>query len=140
MKIQFKKKRLYFNLILGVIWITLGLFSLFEDDKRRWTDYIYIVLGIFYIIHFIYDYVNQYLIIENETIKKNILYGFGKKLKLNEIIAIKEFAGDYTLKTDTATLTINTNLIDKTSLSQLKSLLENLNLSADNTPFKTIES
>ena len=47
--------------------------------KSRWTDYGYLVIGILYVGHYLYDLKNQYLTIENGTIRKNGLYGFGKK-------------------------------------------------------------
>ena len=100
MKIKFKKKRLRVNLILGIVWIILGTLNLLTDDKIRWTDYGYLVIGILYVGHYFYDLKNQYLTIENGTIRKNGLYGYWKKINLNEINWIKKFAGDYILKTD----------------------------------------
>ena len=101
MKIKFKKKRLRVNLILGIVWIVLGTLSIVTDDKIRWTDYGYLVIGIpLYVGHYLYDLKNQYLTIENGTIRKNGLYGYWKKINLNEINWIKKFAGDYTLKTE----------------------------------------
>ena len=135
MKIKFKKKRLITNLVLGIVWIILGTLSIVTDDKIRWTDYGYLVIGILYVGHYLYDLTNQYLTIENGTIRKNGLYGFGKKLNLNEINWIKKFAGDYTLKTEQRELKINTELIDKVSLTELNKILAELNLPPEKTPF-----
>jgi len=135
MKIRFKKKRLYANLIIGIVWTGLGVFNVLEDDNLRWSDYGYLVIGLLYVGHYLYDLTNQYLTIESGTIRKNGLYGFGKKINLNEINWIKKFAGDYTLKTETKELKINTELIDKNSLTDLNCILEKLNLPADKTPF-----
>ena len=135
MKIKFKKKRLYINLILGLVWLALGILNLTEDDKIRWTDYGYLVAGILYIGHYLYDLTNQYLTIENGTIRKNGLYGFGKRINLNEINWIKKFARDYTLKTHQRELKINTELIDKDSLTELNKILAELNLPPEKTPF-----
>ena len=135
MKIKFKKKRLRVNLILGIVWIGIGTLSIVTDDEIRWTDYGYLVIGILYVGHYLYDLKNQYLTIENGTIRKNGLYGFGKKLTLNQIKWIKKFAGDYTLKTEQKELKINTELIDKDSLTELNKILAELNLPAEKTPF-----
>lgn len=81
----------------------------------------------FYIGYYLYDLTNQYLTIENGTIRKNGLYGLGKKLNLDEINWIKKFAGDYTLKTKKGDLKINTELIDKDSLYELNKILAGLN-------------
>ena len=131
MKIKFKKKRLRVNLILGIVWIILGTLSIVTDDKIRWTDYGYLVIGILYVGHYLYDLKNQYLTIENGTIRKNGLYGYWKKINLNEINWIKKFAGDYTLKTEKKELKINTELIDENSLTELNKILAELNLPSE---------
>lgn len=135
MKIRFKKKRLRVNLILGIVWIGLGTLSIVIDDEIRWTDYGYLVIGMLYIGHYLYDLTNQYLTIENGTIRKNGLYGLGKKLNLDEINWIKKFGEDYTLKTKKKDLKINTELIDKDSLNELNKILAGLKLPPEKTPF-----
>ena len=135
MKIKLKKKRLITNLIFGIFWIVLGIFCLLEDDNLRWSDYGYLIIGILYVGHYLYDLKNQYLTIENGTIRKNGLYGFRKKINLNEINLIKKFAGDYTLKTKEKELKINTGLIDKDSLIELNKILTELNLPSEKKPF-----
>jgi hypothetical protein len=122
MKIRFKKKRLYINLILGLVWTGLGVFSLLEDESLRWTDHGYLVVGILYIGHYLYDLNNQYLTIENGSIRKNILYGFRKKINLNEIYRIEKYAGDYILRTLTKELKINTELIEEKSLKYFEKI------------------
>jgi hypothetical protein len=131
MKIKFKKKRLYINLMFGIVWIGLGIFSLLEDESERWFDYGYLLAGILYLRHYLYDLNNQYLTIENGTIRKNALFGFRKKIELNDINSIKKFAGDYTLKTETKELKINTELIDEKSLAELNKILVELDLSPE---------
>ena len=128
MKIRFKKKRLYINLILGLVWTGLGVFSLLEDESLRWTDYVNLVLGILYLAHYVYDLYNQYLTIENGSIRKNILYGVRKKINLNEIYRIEKYAGDYILRTLTKELKINIAFIEEKSLVELNGILKKLNL------------
>ena len=128
MKIRFKKKRLYINLILGLVWIGLGVFSLFEDENLRWTDYGSLLVGILYLGHYLYDLNNQYLTIKNGSIRKNVLYGFGKKINVNEINRIEKYAGDYILRTVEKELKINTELIEEKSLVEFNEILKKLNL------------
>ena len=135
MKIKFKKKRLLANLVLGLVWIGFGVFNVWEAETNHWSDYGYLVIGIVYLAYYLYELTNPYLTIVNGTIQKNGLYAFRKKLKLNDINWIKKFAGDYTLKTEQEVLKINTDLIDNDSLSELNTILAELNLSADKTPF-----
>jgi hypothetical protein len=128
MKIRFKKKRLYINLILGLLWIGIVVFSLLEDASLRWTDYGYLVAGIVYLGHYLYDINNQYLTIENGSIRKNVLYGFGKKINVNEINRIEKYGGDYIIRTLEKELKINTGLIEEKSLEEFNEILKKLNL------------
>lgn len=135
MKIKFKKRRIYGNLILGFVWVGIGVLNFFEDDNIRWSNTIYLVLGIVYVGHFLSDLRNQYLTVENGTIRKNILYGFGKKINLNQVNSIEQASGKYTLITKTNKLKINIELIEEKSLIELKKILENLNVPMERTPF-----
>jgi len=138
MKIRFKKKRLYANLVLGILWTAIGIFNVLEDDNLHFMDFAYSVIGILYLLHFIYDFNDQYLTIENGTIRKNALYGYRKKIDLSEICLIKNSGGDYIIKTEHQKLKINPELIEKKSLDALTNFLGKLNLSSDKTPFANI--
>jgi hypothetical protein len=138
MKIEFKKKKNYLYLGLGILWLILGGVNFFGENEIRWTDYGYILAGCLYIGQYLWDFKNSYLIVENGFIKKNSI--LGKKINLNEIIWIKKFAGDYTLKTEKEELKINTELIEEKSLSELNELLDKLNLPSDKTPFRELKN
>jgi hypothetical protein len=135
LKIKFRKKRLRTNLIIGSVWVGLGLLSVVFADGLRWTDYGYFFVGLLYLGHYLYDRINHYLTIENGTLRKNALYGFGKRVSLAEIYWIKKFAGDYILKTPQREVTIDTRLIDEDSLMELDRVLAELDLPPDKTPF-----
>ena len=135
MKIKLKRTRLYTNLIFGLIWMILGMTILLTKDTYQWTDFGYVVVAVLYIGHFLYDLRNQYLIVENGTIRKNGLYEFRKKINLNDIHTIKLFAGVYTLKSIKKELKIDTTFIDIDSLGELNKLLKELNLEPGKTPW-----
>ena len=134
MKIRYKKKRLRINFLIVIAWGILFVLTAFFISQRRWTDYVNIVLFFFYTINFIYEYKNQYLTIADDTITENLLFQT-KKMNLNEITQIKNFAGDYILKTSQKELIINTQIIYPDSLIDLNAVLEQLELPADRTPF-----
>ena len=133
MKIRYTKKRLRANLILGLLWLALGLakglFSVFDD----WTDFFFFGMAILYLGQYLNEWQNQYLSIDQDQIKVN--YPFGKKINLSDINRIKKFAGDYIIKTDKKELTINTQIIDRESLNDLNEVLAKLDLPPDKTPF-----
>jgi len=133
MKVRYKKKKMRFNLIYGIIWAVFGLLSLNYGEENEWTDYVFILMAVLYLGQYFYEWRNQYLTIDSEFIKVNS--SFGKKIRLSEISWIKKFAGDYILKTATKELTINTQIIDKVSLNELNEILAKLELPSDKTPF-----
>ncbi len=126
MKIRYKKKRLLFNLAIGVAWLILGILGNNLKETVRWMDYGFVFISFLFIATYLYESTQQYITIKNGFIQINQL--FGKKMKLDEIKSIRKFAGDYILETDTSKLTINTNLIEEESLSNLDSVLSELNV------------
>lgn len=125
MKIRFKRKRLNYYLIFGMIWLILGTAAVVLDSHNIFS-YGYIIIGILFFGTYLFENSKQYLTIENGTISKNHL--IPKTVNLNEIEGVKKFAGEYTLKTHKTELKINTELIEENSLTKLDAVLENLNL------------
>lgn len=126
MKIRYKKKRLKFYLIMTILWLIFVVFNLISNDFGEWTAYTWLGISVMYIAIYSFDYFNQYLTIQNNVIKENHL--FGKKINLNEMKRIKKFAGDYILQTEKTELTINTQIIDQNSLTELNAELKKLNV------------
>lgn len=126
MKIAYKKRHLNVNLILGLVWLVFFFVKVFAEEELNWIDYGWIIISAMYLGMYVYQKSYKYLTIENGVIKVN--GWFGKKVTLNDIKRIKKFAGDYILKTDNKELTINTQIIDPASLSELNAELEKLDV------------
>ena len=92
------------------------------------------MIGLLYIGHYLHDRTRQYLTIEKEAIRKNGLYGFGKKINLKDVYWIRKIAGDYTLKTRQGDLKINADLIEEESPAELDRVLGELDLPPEKTP------
>ncbi|OBX24356.1 MULTISPECIES: hypothetical protein [Bizionia] len=120
--INYTKKRLYIHLILGVFWLTLGTFIIWENTEFRWYNLGFIVAGALYLAQFIWDISYQYINITDTYIRKNNL--FVKKLLLKDISQIEKLVGGYMLKTKQKELTIKSHLIDKNSLIELEFFLD----------------
>ena len=129
MIIRFTRKRTVFFLILGLLWLAIGMGSFlafhFEGVERVFYVF-FIAFAFLNTLFYLTQYFNQYLTLKNNFIIQN--FPFGKKINLSEIKEIKRFAGDYQLKKDQTTLTINTTIIAKDSLKKLTVALEELNL------------
>lgn len=126
MKIRFKKRQVYLNLFLGIIWSVNAILQTVINEDPSWYDYIWYPLAVIYLILFYFQIKEKYLSIENGMIKKN--RPFGDKMNLNEIIRIKDFAGQYILTSEFQDMKINNNLIDERSQNDLKAELKKLNV------------
>lgn len=79
MKIKFKKKRLRYNLNIGILMTCLGSAYFIFDASPMISGYLYLAAGLSMTFQYLYDVKHQYLIIENGIIKKNKLYSLKKK-------------------------------------------------------------
>lgn len=122
MKILYSKKRRKYDLFQGLFWILIGILGVFFSEKNNILFYLYIPMGFIYL--YLYIKVKYCLTIENNIIKQN--YIFGKKIDLSEIISIEHYAGEYILRTKKRKLKITIDLIEKSSLVDLKGELKKL--------------
>ena len=122
MKILYSKKRRKYDLFQGLFWILIGILGVFFSEKNNILFYLYTPMGFIYL--YLYIKVKYYLTIENNIIKQN--YIFGKKIELSEIISIEHYAGEYILRTKKRKLKITIDLIEKSSLVDLKGELKKL--------------
>ena len=135
MKIKYKKKKLFFDLLSGLFWTGMAIDGIVGNENVRWTKYVMLLLGLVYLTTFIFKTTQQYLTIENGTIQLNEMLGSIQKINLDEIIQIIEFDGDYILITENKKMKVNTEEIDTKSLMDLKNILGKLVLPQDKTPF-----
>lgn len=128
-KIRYSKERLRINLRMGIFFISIGIILvLLSYLTGEWKEISIKSVGvgqfgagIFMIILYYFENRKQYLTMENGELTKNTL--FPKKIKLNQIKSIREFAGDLKLITDKNEIVIDTQIIDPNSLVELKNEL-----------------
>ena len=126
MKIKYKKEPLIVYLTAGFFWFMFFYVILFEKEELRSLDYGWIVMSLIYLGIFFYRKKYSYVTIKNDSIRVN--GPLGKELKLTDIKRIKKFVGDYILKTDQKEIIINTQIIDSSSLKELDTELEKLDV------------
>jgi hypothetical protein len=124
MKILYSKKKRKYDLFQGIFWILLFAIGVLFSDRKNVFFYLNLIMGLVHI--YLYLKVKYYLIIENDVLKQN--YIFGKKMELSEIKSIKHFAGEYILRTDTRKMRIDIGSIDQSSLLDLKGELKKLDV------------
>jgi len=115
-----------FNLFFGLFWLASAIIQILISEKIKEIHYYWFVISGIYLAVYFYQNREKYLTIENGIITQN--WPFGKKMNLNEIKQIRHFAGEYILKSESQKMTINIQLIEKNSLSDLKAELEKLSV------------
>ena len=83
MKFSYSNKRLYINLVLGILWTIIGTSYFFDKENMRWNHYLFIVLGMLYLTMFGYEYSKKYFEISNDKIKLFTIPN--KEINLSEI-------------------------------------------------------
>ncbi|WHF52123.1 hypothetical protein QGN23_02330 [Chryseobacterium gotjawalense] len=122
----FSNKRLFTNLVLGILWLGIGISYFFEqDDKLRYKPYVVSVLGILYISLFLFEFKQKYFEITKDKIKIKSIPS--KEINLNEVTEVKYYADDYTFKTPIKSLKIVKSQINKKQLPEFENFFNNLN-------------
>jgi len=119
---------------MGIFFVSIGIILvMLSFITSEWKEISLASIGIGQIgagivMFIIYYFENrkQYLTLKNGELIKNSL--FPKKIKLAEIISIKEFAGDLKLITQNTEFIIDTQIVEPNSLEELKNELKNCNL------------
>lgn len=126
MKIQYKKRRVRTNLVLALVWLGFSIIYLLIDNaENSWIQYGWLIISLGYFALYAYQHHYQYAALVNGALKVNDPF-VGKKINLSDIRKIRYFAGDYIVKGEDKELTINTEIIDPDSLTELVAELEKL--------------
>jgi len=132
-KIRYSKERLRSNLRMGIFFVTIGIILVLLSFIIKWEEISLASIGIGQIlagipmfILYYFEKKKQYLTLKSGELIKNTL--FPKKIKLNEVKSIREFAGDLKLITEKNEFIIDTQIVEPTSLLKLKNELKNYNL------------
>ncbi|WP_313032262.1 hypothetical protein [Soonwooa sp.] len=124
MKFSYSNKRLYINLVLGILWTIIGTSYFFDKENMRWNHYLFIVLGMLYLTMFGYEYSKKYFEISNDKIKLFTIPN--KEINLSEIKEVKYYADDYTFKTPKKSLKIVKSQINKKQLPEFENFFNDL--------------
>lgn len=112
------------NLVFGLVWLVWFLVSMITKAEIGWIDYGWMVISGLYLALYYHQRKNKYISIEDGIIKKN--EWFGKKLRISEVKEIREFAGNYIIKTDEKELVVNTDIINPDEIPELIEALKQL--------------
>ncbi len=121
--IPFKYKGIRLNRFLAIAFIVVSAIGFFNTPDNYIFNYGYLFFGVGYIYLYFFMYSKAGLLIKNGVINVQPL---GKRIVINEITEFKKFAGDYTLKSVSSKIIINTQLLDEDGLQTLDRILESV--------------
>ncbi len=124
MKILYSKKKRKYELFRCISNFLMFLMVLYYDMDNLFFLLLFFCLSL--LSFYLFIKTKHYLIIEDNIIKQN--YIFGKKMNLAKIKTIKHFAGEYILRTEKRKMTITIDVIDKSSLLDLTTELKKLDV------------
>ena len=126
MNIKYNKKRLRFNFILGIIWLLITIAQVVWAKNNYWLIG-WLIIGLLNFSQMAYLYFTPYITIkEGLLIVNNFLNE--SSINLSESTHIKTFAGDYIINADGKKLTVDTQIIEPTSLTALNAELYKFNI------------
>ena len=70
MTVNYSKKRLFFNLFLGILWFFIGASYLVGEEKLMWHHYGFVVIGLLYLSTFLFEFFKKYFKRAKNTKKK----------------------------------------------------------------------
>ena len=123
---KYSKKQLNYSLFFGLLWILIFiLYSIFKTDS--YFGYAYLAIGIVILIIYFYKKTYHYATIKNGILTTHDF--LPKSISLDEITDVHYFSGKYKLMTKKSEFDINTMVMDKSSVENLKRIINQLKFS-----------
>ena len=113
------------TLISSILWGIFAVNGIWKGEMNTF-EYLALFCSIAYLLYFLFEKKEYYLTIKNGILQTGKL--LKKKIKLSEIERIIEKENKIILKNNKSELTIETEIIDSQSLSELKNELKKLNI------------
>lgn len=113
------------NLISSILWGIFAVNGIWKGEMNTF-EYLAPFCSIAYLLYFLFEKKQYYLTIKNGVLQTGKL--LKQKIKLSEIERIIENKNKIILKNKKSELTIETEIIDSESLSEVKNELKKLNI------------
>ena len=82
----YRKRFLFSNLAMGVLWLLWGIGQVWFGDKPNWIDYGWFAVSGTYLVTFLYMWHYRYMTLEDGVLRIN--GPFGKTVRLSEVTQI----------------------------------------------------
>jgi len=122
-EIRYKRIHLRWKFIFGLFWLILGIISI-TNNSENYFNYGYLIVSLLYFGIYFFKNKYQYLTIKDGSIILNNI--FLQRISFADLNQIKKKGKSYILQTEKSELIIDTTLIEKNSLKDLKVIIKNL--------------
>ncbi len=124
MKFFLSKKQSYLFLFLGILWIVLGVLSIYIENKSRWFWGAFILFGVFYSGMGMIGIRKSFIDVTDDVL--TIWVYRPKKINLKNLTELKYFAGNYIFKSGADKVTVPKNFLTKQSLPKFDEFFKEL--------------
>lgn len=123
---KYSKKQLRIIFVFGILWfLVFGFYYFFRAES--YFGYAYLIIGILFMGSYIYKKTVHFATLKNGILTKHDL--LPKRINLDQVTDVSYFAGKYKLVTKHSEMIINTMVLDKTAIEDLKRIINQINIS-----------
>lgn len=110
------------NLIIGFLWLVIFFLAAISNEGPSLLDFLWLFLAISFCGTFLYQRRFKYILINDGLLR--IAGPLGRKIQLKDIKQVNRRMRRIDIMTDTMKLSINTEIIDRNSISDLEKELK----------------
>jgi hypothetical protein len=122
-EIRYKRMHLRWKFVFGLFWLILGIISI-TNNSENYFNYGYLIVSLLYFGIYFFKSKYQYITIEDGAIILNNV--ISQRISFTDLNQIKKKGKIYIFQSEKSELHINTSVIDKNSLKDLKLIIKNL--------------
>ena len=131
MKVGFSKTKMNLNLFLAICWTIMAFINIKDAENLiDWKPIFYIILMLLYWVIIVFQYMNKYFEIDENSIVLMELKR--KKIDFKDLTEIKYFGGDYIFKDNKTTITITKSQINKDQIESFEQIFNTIKLKFEN--------
>lgn len=127
MRLRYKNAKVVWEVIVVIAVPSIITMFIIDANAFEWSVLFYSLIGIFITLESLWKLIYKYVLVTDVFLQKNKLIG-AKKINLNDIRSVRNFAGDYTLTAKRETFTIDLGKMHPDDIPKFKTVIDNLKL------------
>lgn len=132
MKFSYSNRQLIVNLIMGIVWIGLGIRAIYTNEVNEpigFKPYVFIIVGILFLIYFYYQYSKKYFEVNDKWIEVSSL--FDKKINIDDLTKVHFKSGIYVFVSKDKRFKIMQPKIKRTQIAEFNEWFDKVKAKVD---------